>query len=319
MSVTAHKKNAWWPRARLIATAFFLSLGIWLLYKNARTVEWADVRAALKAYPWPVLMAAAALAACSHVLYSTYDLLGRYYTRHPLFTGTVMKITFICYAFTLNLGSLIGGVALRLRLYSRHGVSAGKATRIMAMSMLTNWLGYCVLAGVAFTLWPLALPASWGLHDDALPALGLALLLIAAIYLFTCAVSLTHELRFRGHTLELPTLPAALLQVVMSCVNWLLIAGIVYVLLPERIGFNVVLSVLLIAAIAGVVTQLPAGLGVLEAVFLALLTPQMATGQLLAALLAYRAIYYIVPLVVALGLYLLTEARQRTALQRVQA
>jgi len=311
-NLTAHSKSAWWRWAKRIGTVIFFSVVAWLLVTNARNVDWADVGSAIKAYPWPVLMAACALAACSHVLYSTYDLLGRYYTGHALGTGTVMKITFISYAFNLNLGSLIGGIALRYRLYSRRGVGAGDVARILSMSMLTNWLGYFILAGTVFTFWPLKLPDSWKLDEDTLLALGLALLAAAAAYLFTCAVSLTHHLRFRGHTLELPTLPVALLQVAMSCANWLLIAGIVYVLLPERIGFSVVLSVLLIAAVAGVIAHVPAGLGVLEAVFVALLTPQMATGQLLAALLTYRAVYYIAPLIVALGLYLMTEARTRT-------
>lgn len=310
-NLEAHRKSAWWPWAKRIATVVFFSLVAWLLVTNARNVDWSDVGSAIKAYPWPTMMAAAALAACSHVLYSTYDLLGRYYTRHSLSTGHVMKITFISYAFNLNLGSLIGGVAFRYRLYSKAGVGTGKVTRILSMSMLTNWLGYFVLAGTVFTFWPLVLPATWKMSEETMPVLGMGLLGVALAYLVTCAVSRTHELRLRGRTLELPTLPVALLQVAMSCANWMLIASIVYVLLPESVGFTDVLSVLLIAAVAGVITHVPAGLGVLEAVFVALLSHLMPTGQLLAALLTYRAVYYIAPLIVATGLYVTTEVRQR--------
>ena len=67
------------------------------------------------------------------------------------------------------------------------------------------------------------------------------------------------------------------------------------------------LTVLLIGAIAGVVAHVPAGLGVFEFVFVALLSHVVSEGRLIAALLGYRAIYYIVPLMVASLLYLAME------------
>jgi uncharacterized membrane protein YbhN (UPF0104 family) len=72
-----------------------------------------------------------------------------------------------------------------------------------------------------------------------------------------------------------------------------------------------VLAVLLVGAVAGVITHVPAGLGVLEAVFVALLSDQMPQARLLGALLAYRAIYYLVPLALATLAYVLTEVRAK--------
>src|SRR5690606_16728014 len=89
----------------------------------------------------------------------------------------------------------------------------------------------------------------------------------------------------------------------------LLMAGIVHLLLLQQIPYPTVLTVLLIAAIAGVLTHVPAGLGVLEAVFVALLSRQLPASELLAALLAYRGIYYLAPLAIATVLYLFLEAR----------
>jgi hypothetical protein len=99
----------------------------------------------------------------------------------------------------------------------------------------------------------------------------------------------------------------ALLQLSMSSANWLLIAGVMFTLLEQKIAYPAVLGVLLVAAIAGVITHVPAGLGVLEAVFLALLSHHLSKTELLAALLTYRAIYYLVPLACATLLYLLME------------
>jgi uncharacterized membrane protein YbhN (UPF0104 family) len=84
-----------------------------------------------------------------------------------------------------------------------------------------------------------------------------------------------------------------------------------YILLDARVAFPVVVEVLLVAAIAGVITHVPAGLGVLEAVFLALLSHQVPKNELLGALLMYRAIYYLAPLAIATALYLLVEARAK--------
>ena len=68
------------------------------------------------------------------------------------------------------------------------------------------------------------------------------------------------------------------------------------------------IGVLLVAAIAGVITHVPAGLGVLEAVFVALLSYQLPASELLATLLAYRAIYYLIPLMIAALVYVVLEA-----------
>jgi uncharacterized membrane protein YbhN (UPF0104 family) len=103
----------------------------------------------------------------------------------------------------------------------------------------------------------------------------------------------------------------ALLQLAMSCANWTIMASAVYILLQGKVPFSSVLSVLLIAAVAGVVTHVPAGLGVLEAVFVGLLSHRLPEHTILGALLGYRALYYIAPLLVAAVLYLLMEVRSR--------
>jgi glycosyltransferase 2 family protein len=117
----------------------------------------------------------------------------------------------------------------------------------------------------------------------------------------------------RGHELYLPHWRMGALQLAMSCTNWSLMAGVVYVLLRQQVAYTDVLAVLMIAAVAGVLTHVPAGLGIFEFVFLALLSHQIPEGRLLAALLGYRALYYIGPLMLAALLYLVMEvhARQR--------
>ena len=299
--------HVWWPRLRRVGAWMFFALVAVLLVQQARNIDWREVLDSVREIPGPMLLAALALAACSHALYSTYDLLGRRMTGHDLGTGTVMGVTFISYAFNLNLGSLVGGVAFRYRLYSRLGLRNSTITRVLGFSMLTNWFGYFVVAGGAFCFWPMTLPPDWRIGSEGLRILGAALLAAGAAYLALCAIAREHTWRIRNQELDTPPLRIALLQLVISCGNWCLIGAVIWCLLQQQLPYSAVLSVLLVAAVAGVITHVPGGLGVLEAVFIALLSYRMPQGQLLGALLAYRAIYYLLPLAVATLFYLATE------------
>lgn len=307
----AVRSRPWWPWAKRALTLLFFALVAWLLMSQARSVEWEKVSAAIRRKPHGDLLIAAGLAACSFALYSCFDLFGRRITGHSLPTARVMTVNFVSYAFNLNLGALVGGVAFRYRLYSRFGLDTPVVTRVVAMSMLTNWLGYVLLAGITFSWWPIPLPPDWKLGTLGLRVLGFALCGVAAAYVLLCAFSRRRSWSLRGHEIELPSLRMALLQLAMSSVNWLLIAGAVFMLLERKVAFTTVLGTFLVSAIAGVITHVPAGIGVLEAVFVALLSPRVPESEVLAAMLAFRVVYYLIPLTMAVLLYLLLEARAK--------
>lgn len=303
--------RSWWNSFKRVLTLAFFALVAWLLVSQARSIDWDKVGTALVDYPVTVIGGAVLLAVASYVLYSCFDLLGRHYTGHKLGKLTVMTITFVSYAFNLNLGSLIGGVAFRYRLYSRLGIENSTITRIMAISMLTNWMGYLLLGGLVFAVQPPTPPADWSLTASGLHWIGFALLAVVAAYITLCALSKKRTYTVRGHALDLPSLRLAGLQLLMGAGNWLLMSGIIFILFQQKIEFSAVVSVLLLAAIAGVVTHVPAGLGVLEAVFVALLSHQMPAHEILASLVAYRLLYYIAPLVIAAVVYLVKESQAK--------
>lgn len=304
-------RRAWWPRVKRIGTWVFFGLVAWLIVEQARGIDWDDVLDAFSKLPATTLAMAAALVAASFVLYSTFDLLGRRITGHRLGAGTVMGVTFVSYAFNLNLGSLVGGVAFRYRLYSRLGLDNPTITRVLGFSMLTNWLGYLVVAGTAFCFSPLVLPAGWKIDNGGLRVLGAVLLVLAACYLALCALASDKTCHIRGHAFQPPPLRMALLQLLMSCTNWCLMGGVVWLLLQQKVPYPEVVAVLLVGAVAGVITHVPAGLGVLEAVFVALLSHRLPQGPILAALIGYRALYYLLPLAIATVSYLAMEVRAR--------
>ena len=298
-----------WPRIKQVLGIAFAVAVLGLIGWHAREIEWGEVLTALRALPLRSIALAALVAVTAHAAYISYDLLARRYTGHRLGVGQTAAVAGVCFAFNLNLGALVGGVALRYRLYSRFGLSNSVITRILGFSVLTNWIGYSALAGAAFASGLVDLPADAPISSVALRAIGAALLLLAIAYLAACRWSSRRRWRVRGHEIELPRARMAMLQIAASVTHWSLLATVLYVLLQGKIGFVTVLGALLLSSVAGVITHIPAGLGVLEAVFLSLLAGAYPINQLLAALLAYRAVFYLGPLIVAGLVYVALELR----------
>jgi uncharacterized membrane protein YbhN (UPF0104 family) len=304
-------EQPWWPTARRVFTVLFLAGVLALVVYQARQVEWPSVLRTLRQYSPRVLLGAAALAALSHALYSGYDLIGRRQTGHRLPVRESVGTGFVSYAFNINLGSLVGGLAMRFRLYARLGLKADAIAEVLALSLITNWLGYLFIGGLVFALAPIALPPDWKLDSSGLRYAGFAMVLAAAAYVGLCFFSRRREWTVRGRRLSLPHGRLASLQLALSTANWAVMAGVVWVLLGRQIDYASVLTVLLIAAVAGVIAHVPAGLGVIEAVFVALLSHRVARHDLIAALLAYRAIYYLAPLALALPVFFALDAHGR--------
>jgi hypothetical protein len=308
------------PAAQAPAWRRWLSHGIglaliafvaWVVLQRARTIDWAAVGQALQAYPLTTLAGVLALVAAAHAVFGSYELLSRRYVGHGAPAHKVWQVGVVCFAFNLNLGSLIGGYAFRWRLYARLGLSGGQIARVLAFDIVTNWIGFATLAGLLLASGLFSLPHALGLDGGLSRGLGVALLGLPLAYLGACWRMRWRELVLRGRRFELPPPRLALAQIGLSALHWGLTGAIIQLLLPAGIGYPTVLGTLMSAAIAGAVVHVPGGLGVLEAVFVAALDGRVAEGPLVAALLAYRAAFYLLPLVVASALHLWLEARAR--------
>ena len=292
-----------WQRLRRWLTLVFGVVVLGLLLSNAHKVDWQGAWQALKSYPTIILVYAWGLATASHLLYGCFDLIGRRLTGHKLPVWRSWAIAVTSYAFNLNLGALVGGVALRARLYARAGLDETSIAQVVGISLATNWLGYGLLAGALFAAGVIVPPAQAPITGTTLRWVGGLMVLGALAYVAMCAFARGCEWTVRGRRLHLPSPQLAVLQLFIACANWALMGTAMYVLLGDKVSYGSALGVLMAASIVGVLTPIPAGLGVLEAVYLALLASTLGQGPLMGAVLAYRAFYYLLPLAGGLLMY----------------
>ncbi|VVP74480.1 hypothetical protein PS910_01343 [Pseudomonas fluorescens] len=214
--------------------------------------------------------------------------------------------------------SMLSGGSVRYRLYSRHGLGAGEIARMTVFASLS--LG-CALP-------PLAALATLADLPAAAMALGLPPLLLgsmaSAVLLLTTALihglyrrrlpeqpfTSTLLVRLGRRTLRLPSGRLAALQLLITALDVAAAATVLYLLLPEAPPFAAFMLVYLLALAAGVLSHVPGGVGVFEAVLLAAFADQLGAAPLAAALLMYRLIYVVLPLLVACVLLLANEARR---------
>lgn len=186
-------QRAWWWFKR-VAPWGLAALVLALVARQARTVDWPAVWQALQLLSAARLAAAAALSLASYGLYAGFDLIGRRLTGHRLSAARTLGTAAISYAFNLNFGAWVGGIGLRLRLYSRWGLAAPTVLQVVAYSMATNWLGYLWVGGAVLLWAPPRLPATGQLPHAGLRTVGLAMVAAALAYLALCRFSRRRQL-----------------------------------------------------------------------------------------------------------------------------
>jgi len=287
-----------------------LAVAAVLLHQEMRAFDYRDVRRALLAISWPTRLSALGLTALSYLILTGYDALALRYLRRPLAYRRTALVSFLGYAFAHNIGlSVLGGAAPRYRLYSAWGLAPADIARLVAFTGATFWLGISAVVGAALLLDAQALATP--LHITPLLARGLGaglLALVAAYVVLTMARR--RPLRVRGWSIPLPRPSIALAQLVVSASDWLVAAAVLWVLLPHTaLSFPHFVGLFVVAQLVGVTSHIPGGLGVFETVMLMALAPHGPAPALVGALVAYRVIYYLLPLGLATALLAAHEAR----------
>ncbi|RDK07373.1 lysylphosphatidylglycerol synthase domain-containing protein [Cupriavidus lacunae] len=307
-TLSAIRQHAHWPAWRRAIGLLFIAAVLALIARKLGAIDWNAVLTALRGFNARTLLPAAGFVVLSGLLYSQFDVLGCRYAGHPLPLRRVMAIAYVSYTLSLNLGATLGGAGVRYRLYSRAGLSPPQIWSLFVVVVSSNWLGYALLAGGILAGQVVVLPPEWGIPAALTQVLGMMMLAIPAGYLAACAAWHGRHRTVSDHDIYVPPVRFAALQCLLSAAHWMAMAAILYSLLHTHAAYFTVLGVLLASGLAGVVVRIPGGLGVIETVFLTMLGGQVPHGLLLAALIAYRALYYVIPLVIGSLGYFMLEA-----------
>ena len=269
-----------------------------------------EILAELRRFPPLRLMLSLAATGLGYLALAGYDALSLATLGRRLPFRRVAYAAFLGYAFANSLPlSVVTGAAVRFRLYSQWGIARGDAARVITLNTVTYVAGLLASAGLAFALQPVLVPGFLHLPLRTARPIGFACLAVVAGYLVWSSRP-GGDLRLWRWRLPRPTLRRAIAQIGVSIADWVFSGAALYVLLPHRMPFHVFFAVFLLGQIAGLVAQVPAGLGVFEAVMLWGLTPALTTASVLIGLVAYRVVYFLLPLAGATAIWVVREARR---------
>jgi phosphatidylglycerol lysyltransferase len=290
-----------------------LLAAVYVVQKEFRHLKLDDIETALQRIPHAWLGAAFGITIAAYLVLTLYDLLGSIYAEHRLRYSRIAFASFCAYALSHNLGfSAVSGGAVRFRLYAGWGLTPLQIGKLIAFCSLTFSLGGLVIGGGALIFEPRALPfigtrfPVWLMH-----ILGVAMWGVVGTYL--ALATRRSEVTVLGHTLRLPGLKMALLQVMVATTDVSTTACIFYTLLPHGHGltFTRFLAIYVMSYTAGLLANLPGGIGVFDTVMLLGLSAYMPAPRVVGGILIFRLYYYIIPLFLAGTLFAGHELLQR--------
>lgn len=300
----------------LIAALFVLA--IYLLYRKLETYSIHQIRESIAQVSHGSIALSFLLMVVNYAILVGYDWLALKAIHKKLPLPCVGLVSLVGQAVSYNFGALLGGTSVRYRFYSAWGFRLEEIVRLVLMLAVTFWVGALGLCGLVFLIWPPTLPpelvAKMPIHDVRL--LGVVLLAMALSYIVLCFTVRT-PLHVFGRDFVFPAPRIALAQLCVAGIDIVAAAACMYVLLPQDIGLGFMdfLPGYLMAQVAVVLTHVPGGVGVFELVILHL-THTPNEKAVFAAVLLFRLIYYIIPLLAAALLLAVYEARQRTGVLR---
>jgi phosphatidylglycerol lysyltransferase len=269
----------------------------WVLRREMANLHIRSVWAHLHEIPRQHIIAALCFTALSYWLLSTYEVLALRYLARKIAYGRIVFTSFIAYSFGHTLGfAAFTGAAIRFRLYATAGVTAIEVATVSAFCSLSIGIGLAIVSGFSLLVAPEQ--AALVLHLSRFWLMLAGGLLLAVVVAYGLWASLSRgTLEIRGWALRAPGPGIALPQIALATMDLSLAGAVVWWLLPPdaHVDFITFLGAYAAAIVAGIISHVPGGIGVFETVML-LALPNVPPDALLGSLLAYRAIYYLVPI-----------------------
>ncbi len=304
------------------AGVLFFIVAVGMLYWQLRHYSLHDIARALWNIPFANLVYASVACLLGYIALSFYDYLALRYVGKMVSWWKWMLAGILGFAISNNAGhAVVSGGAIRYRLYTRWRIRAGEIVRMLVFSGFTYFLGCTTLMILGYLMIPKdifaqSVGASIGIHG---------------LFLFSCIALGTYfgmTVFFRKKTIKLgdlhfqiPSTETAAAQMCLGVLDSIL-AGLVlyFCLIPfVEIPFGTYIGLFVIAQTAGVFSQVPGGIGVFETIFMLALPDEVSKASIFGALLAFRIIYYVLPLIGAGGLFFIYENWLRVRMRRWMA
>ena len=290
---------------------FFVGV-VWILKQELSQYNLADIIVSLSTIDKHKLNLAILLTFMGYFVISHYDKVAFAAIKYRLQTIKILTTAFISYGISNNTGfALLIGGGIRSYIYSSYRVPKKNITKVIAFSNFNFWLGLLAVGGITFTIDPIPIPQLLQIHFLTVRPLGIIFITLLSIYLYFSWQQ--KSITIKGEKLVIPSLFTSLSLIIISILDRAIASSVLYLLLPSNtnISYSSFFSIYVLGITAGIMSNIPGGLGVFETVILYLLPKQVSSSDILASLLAYRAIYFLLPLFTALILLGCYEIKKR--------
>ena len=297
----------------------FFILAIGMLYWQLRHYSLYEIAHALWNIPFINLVWASIACFAGYVALSFYDYLALRYVGKMVSWWKWMLAGVLGFAISNNAGhAVVSGGAIRYRLYTRWRIRAGDIVKMLTYNGFTYFLGCAAIVVLGYFLVPHTLfsdsvGANIGIH-------GLFIFCVAALGAYFAMTQLFRRktIKIGELSFQIPKTSAAFFQVMLGMLDTVLAGMVLYFCMAPfvDIPFATFIGIFVIAQVAGVFSQVPGGIGVFESIFLLALPGGTDRATIFGALLAYRIIYYVLPLIGAGGLFMIYENWLRARMKR---
>ena len=298
------QKTIGWNRIGVLLSIAIITVAVVVLFHMLRDINTEEVVAALKATQPHDIAAAAFFVACGYFTLTFYDWFALRTIGRAEVPYRVAALTgFTSYSIGHNVGATVfTGGAVRYRIYSMYGLDAVEVAKICFVAGLTFWLGNATVLGLGVAYHPQAA----GPIDQLPPWLNrtaaIAILVVLVSYV-GWVWSAPREIGQGEWKVNLPSGPSTLLQIGIGILDLGFCSLAMYMLLPgePNIDFVTIAVVFVSATLLGFASHAPGGLGVFDAAMLVALW-QFDKESVLAGLLLFRLLYYLLPFAIALAI-----------------
>ncbi len=311
------RRSLHWIGTALSGLLFAASLVV--LYNILSNVEMAEIQAAFSNASRRQLAMAGVFTVISYSLLTFYDVLALRQLRATIRYRIIALASFTSYAISFTLGfPLLTAGTVRYWIYAPRGLSAGKVASLTLIAGVTFLLGMGTVLAAGLLFRADAISQLNRLAPVLNIAIGVAGLCLLAAYLVYVGVK-RRAIRVQRWRIELPNLPVSVAQIALGVGDVIAASAVLYVLLPRGHGieFETFAAIYALAAILGIASHAPGGLGVFEATFL-LAFSHLPHEGLIGALFIFRICYYFIPFVLALLLLGAMEIASRLRAYRAR-